>query len=64
MSKIAALRRALAELSIMIQKPESRKAFSAEYIRGYLHMAALVIAWCNRHEEIEPTTVAPKGKLS
>lgn len=64
MSKIGSLKQALEELSKLIQKPDSIKAFGPDYVRGYLHLAALVIAWCNKNQEIEPTTVAPKGKLN
>ncbi len=64
MSKISNLKWAVTELTKLIQRAESKRAFTPEYIRGYLHLAELIIAWCNRNEEIEPNTVAPKGKAS
>ncbi len=48
-------------LHILMKLIEKENAFQPEYVRGYQHLARIVIAWCDRNDpDDEPNTKAPK----
>jgi len=49
MNKVKELNESLIEL---IDKVSKDKTLSVEFIKGYIHMASMIVKWCNRQEGI------------